>query len=64
MDVYRAMGYPEQQLEIMEKMEFFSSPQILVVSVVSFVPFIGYLLFIRKYFRQEQRPPTLAAAPA
>ena len=53
MDLYRTMGYPEDQLELLERMNIFTSTQIVAWSVFWAIPLISYLLFIRKYFRRE-----------
>jgi hypothetical protein len=52
MDLYRSMGYPEDQLALLEKMNIFTPTQIVIWSVFWAIPIIGYLIFIRKYFRQ------------
>jgi len=53
MTLYRHMGYPEKQLELMEKFNIFTPPQIVMWSVLFMVPVIGYLIFIKKYFQRE-----------
>jgi hypothetical protein len=60
MTLYRHMGYPEKQLELMEKFNIFAPTQIVMWSVLFMVPVIGYLIFIKKYFRRET--PTQATA--
>ena len=52
MTLYRHMGYPEKQLELMEKFNIFTPTQVVMWSVLFMVPLIAYLIFIRKYFRQ------------
>ncbi len=56
MDLYRSMGYPEDQLALLEKMNIFTPRQIVVWSVFWVLPIIGYLIFIKKYFRQAIPP--------
>ena len=53
MTLYRHMGYPENQLELMEKFNIFSPAQIVMWSLLFMVPLIGYLIFIKKYFQRE-----------
>jgi len=54
MTLYRHMGYPEKQLELIEKFNIFTPTQIVMWSVLCMVPLIGYLIFIKKYFQQEK----------
>ena len=53
MTLYRTMGYPEDQLKLLEKVNIFTPAQIVAWSVVWALPVIGYFLFIKKYFRRE-----------
>jgi hypothetical protein len=53
MDLYRRMGYPEDQLELLERMNIFTPPQIVAWSILWALPIIGYLLFIKKHFRRS-----------
>ena len=55
MTLYRHMGYPEKQLELIEKFNIFTPAQIVMWSVLFMVPIIGYLIFIKKYFRGRYR---------
>jgi len=59
MALYRRMGYPEDQLELLEKVNIFTSAQIVGWSVVCVLPILGYLIFIKKHFRRA-----IAAQPA
>jgi len=59
MALYRTMGYPEEQLELLEKVNIFTPAQIVGWSVVWVVPILGYLIFIKKHFRRA-----IAAQPA
>src|SRR5688572_6441981 len=52
MALYRTMGYPEDQLELLERVNIFTPAQIVGWSVVCVLPILGYLLFIKKYFRR------------
>ena len=52
MALYREMGYPEDQLELLEKVNIFTPAQIVGWSVVWVVPILGYLIFIKKHFRR------------
>jgi len=53
MEMYRAMGFPEQQLEQMQKFNFMT-PSLMVWALVLFaVAFVAYMLSVKKHFRSE-----------
>ncbi|MGD1017806.1 MAG: hypothetical protein ABSA12_00665 [Verrucomicrobiia bacterium] len=52
MDMYRLMGYPPQQIEQMQRNSFLTSQNMLVLTAISALPFLGFLLFVKKYFRR------------
>jgi hypothetical protein len=51
-EMYRLMGYPEKQIEQMRQFSFLNGPKMLLFMAVSSLPFFGYLIWIKKYFRQ------------
>lgn len=53
MEMYRLMGYPQKQLEEMQKFNFFSGKDMAVWTACCMVPWLGYLFWIRKYFRRS-----------
>jgi hypothetical protein len=52
MEMYRLAGYPEQQIEQIQKYNFFSGKSLALLMPLSSVLWIGYLLYVKKYFRQ------------
>ena len=50
MDLYRRMGYPEQQLEVLRQMPMFTGGNFAIYIGVMFLAIIGYLLWIRRFF--------------
>jgi MFS family permease len=52
MDMYRLMGYPQQQIEQIQQYNFFKGHNLVWVTVLSMVPFFGYLLYVKRYFRR------------
>ena len=52
MDMYRLMGYPEQQIERMQRYSFFTGRNMLFFMSISSLPFLGFLLYVKKYFRR------------
>jgi hypothetical protein len=57
-ELYRLIGYPEEQIALVEKFNFFKNRTLAWSTLAFSVPFVGYLLYIRKYFT---RPAALAS---
>jgi hypothetical protein len=52
MDMYRLMDYPEAQLEQIQKSGMVIGNHMAWIMLFSMLPVLGYLLFIRKFFRR------------
>jgi hypothetical protein len=50
MELYTLMGYPQSQIELMKKYNFMSSQTMAWFTLAGTIPFLGYLLFIRRFF--------------
>jgi len=53
LEMYRLMNYPESQIEQIQKSGILMGNGMIWLTVFSAVPFLGYLIFIKKYFRQK-----------
>jgi hypothetical protein len=53
MEMYRLMGYPEAQIEQMQKVSLLTGNGMGWMTSCFMVPFLGYLLFIKKYLRRQ-----------
>ncbi|HTS19462.1 MAG TPA: hypothetical protein VMP11_17940 [Verrucomicrobiae bacterium] len=53
MEVYRQMGYSERQIELLQRYNYFTNQNMLVFIAISSMPFLVYLLFVKRYFRQR-----------
>jgi hypothetical protein len=53
MEMYRLMGYPEAQIEQIQKSGLLIGNRMTWLMVFSMLPFLGYLLFIRKFLRRK-----------
>lgn len=51
-EMYQLMGYPQAQIDQMQKMGIFTGHQMTYFSTLSALPFLIYLLFIKKYLRR------------
>jgi len=49
-ELYRLIGYPEKQIELIQKVSFVTRDLIVWGTLVSFVPVFGYLLYVRRFF--------------
>ena len=54
-EIYAAMGYSSAQLKAMEGWSFLSGRTMVWSSVIFVVPFLSYLLYIRKFFPDRAR---------
>jgi len=53
MEMYRLMGYPEAQIEQIQKSGLLIGNRMMWLMAFSVLPFLGYLLFIRKFLRRK-----------
>jgi len=51
LEMYRLIGYPEAQIEQIQKTGLLTGNSMAWFTAFSMVPFLGYLLFVKKYFR-------------
>jgi hypothetical protein len=59
-DFYRRMGLPERQLELMAQNPLLLNGSILWLSLLSMMVFLGYLLYVRRYFSAARDRPAAA----
>jgi hypothetical protein len=52
-EMYRLMGYPEAQIEQMQKTGLLIGNRRMWLMAFFMLPFLGYLLFIRKFLRHK-----------
>jgi hypothetical protein len=52
-ELYRLMDYPKAQIELIQKSGFFTGNNMMWVSLFSTLPFMGYLIFIERFFRRK-----------
>jgi len=61
-EMYQLMGYPDAQIEQMKKFNFLTGYNLVWLTALSVIPFLGYLLFIRKYFFHTNSGQTMTTA--
>ena len=52
-EMYQLMGYPEAQIEQIQKSGLLMGNRMCSVTVLSVLPFLGYLLYIKKFLRRK-----------
>ena len=56
-EMYELMGYPQGQLDQLRQLGLLSGSRMVWLLVVGPVPFLGYLLFVRRYFPARSHVP-------
>lgn len=51
-EMYRLMGYPEAQIEQLQKFNIFGSTGMVWMSLLFAPPLLGYMLYVKRYFRR------------
>ena len=68
LEIYRVMHYPEQQIELIRHLGIMTGPVMAWCSAGGAVIWLGFLLWVRRYFKPVPPPPTptapLADAPS
>ena len=52
-ELYQRMGYPQAQIDQIQQLGIFTGNTMAWWTVIVMVPFIGYLLFVKKYLRRN-----------
>jgi hypothetical protein len=52
LEMYQLQGYPQAQIEQMQKISLLTSNRMSWLTTLFSLPFLGYLLFIKKYFHK------------
>jgi hypothetical protein len=54
LEMYQLMGYPDSQIQQMKKTGFLTSNNMMWFTGCSIAPFLGFLVFVKKYLRPKQ----------
>jgi hypothetical protein len=60
-ELYSLMGYPEEQIAQIQKFNFLKGPAMAWISIGGVVPLLGYLLYVRKFFRTKDQNDRVSA---
>jgi hypothetical protein len=50
-EIYQLMGYPQEQIDQIQKTGLLTENRMTWITLFSIVPFLGYILFVKKYLR-------------
>jgi MFS family permease len=50
--MYEKMGFPQAQLDMLKQMGFLEGPWLWIMLVACWLPFLGYVIYTRKYFKK------------
>jgi hypothetical protein len=53
LEMYQLMGYPQAQIDQMRKTGLLTGNLMPWLMLISLLPFLGYLIFVKKYFRAK-----------
>lgn len=53
LEMYQLMGYPQAQIDQMQQMGLLTGNRMAWLMLICLLPFIGFLLFVKKYFRAK-----------
>jgi hypothetical protein len=56
-EMYRTMGYPDQQIEMMKQFSFMQGRHIVYFTVAGAVLMIGFLAFVKRHFSARHKSP-------
>jgi len=51
-EMYRLMGYPEEQIKLIQQSGMLGTPLMRLLMTVAWLPMLGFLLYVKKFFRR------------
>jgi hypothetical protein len=57
-EMYRLMGYPEAQIQLMQQSNLLAGSGMMWMMVFCMVPWLAFLIFIKRYFRHQLPVPS------
>ena len=52
-EIYQLMGYPQAQIDQIQKSGLLTGNRMAWIMVFSMLPFLGYILFVKQYLRDK-----------
>jgi hypothetical protein len=54
LEMYHLMGYPQAQIDQLQKLDVFSGNKMIRTMLVFFVPFLGYIVYVKQYLTGDK----------
>jgi MFS family permease len=55
LEFYQKMGVPQERLEIMQRLDLFHDPRVLILSGLVLIGFLGFMIYTKRYFKASAR---------
>jgi hypothetical protein len=52
-EFYQKMGVPQERLEIIQRLDLFHDPRVLILGGLGIIGFLGFFLYTKRYFRDS-----------
>jgi hypothetical protein len=50
-EFYEKMGLPQESLGIMQRLDLFHDPRVLILGGLTIIGFLGFIIYTKKYFK-------------
>ena len=54
-EFYEKMGVPQERLEIIQRLDLFHDPRVLILSGLAIIGFLGFMIYTKRYFKASAR---------
>ncbi len=54
-EFYQKMGVPQERLEIIQRLDLFSDPRVLILGGLGIIGFLGFMIYTKRYFKASAR---------
>jgi len=54
-EFYQKMGVPQERLEIIQRLDLFHDPRVLILGGLGIIGFLGFMIYTKRYFKASAR---------
>jgi hypothetical protein len=54
-EFYQKMGVPQERLEIIQRLDLFRDPRVLILGGLGIIGFLGFMIYTKRYFKVSAR---------
>ena len=54
-EFYEKMGVPQERLEIIQRLDLFRDPRVLILGGLGIIGFLGFMIYTKRYFKASAR---------